>query len=435
MKYYLNHLQREWRFLLGQKYIVALLLCTLLTSVFAVVSGIQEVAQQRDTIERLIAADEIDRKEAQQKHSDVGRLAYYSFHLTYAPPSDLAFAALGERDVAPWKHRIKMLALEGQIYETDAQNAELAQAGKIDFVFVISALSPLLIILLFHDLFSSERSSGRYDLLVSTTRSSSALWVARSIVRFVAVLLCLMLSFWVGAWYSAAPVMSVLVLSFWCVIYLLFWTLLSLWLGSKGNNSPSIASRLIGLWVVMAFIIPILGDLAIKHQVESPKGGDIIMTQREAVNDAWDLPKEVTMEAFVATHPQWREYATSQGMFEWKWYYAFQQVGDQKASELSQAYRDAAKTKYDRAGWVSLLSPPLLLQRKLTRLAETDAIASFVYEQDIREFHKKLRDFYYPWLFTSKTFSKDALTELPVFVPSMARANSAHSTSKEKVVK
>jgi ABC-2 type transport system permease protein len=210
MNYILKQLSRELRFMLRQKYIVVLLICTFLISGFSVFSGLSEVSQQQQTIERLKEADEVDRKEAQAKYDDPGSLAYYSFHLTYLPPSELAFAALGERDIYPWKHRIRMLALEGQIYESDAHNAELAQAGKIDFVFVLSALSPLLIILLFHDLFANERTSGRYDLLVSTAKSLFALWGARSIVLFVLVLLCLMLPFYIGAWVSGTSLSYVL---------------------------------------------------------------------------------------------------------------------------------------------------------------------------------------------------------------------------------
>ena len=54
---------------------------------------------------------------------------------------------------------IKMLVLEGQIYESDAQNAELAQAGKIDFAFVISILAPLIVILLLHDGFQANAAT------------------------------------------------------------------------------------------------------------------------------------------------------------------------------------------------------------------------------------------------------------------------------------
>ena len=411
---------RELRFMLRQKYILVLLVCSLLVSGFSVFSGLEEVNQQNQTIARLKVADLTDRTEAQAKHDDPGSLAYYSFHLTYSAPSNLAFAALGERDIYPWKHRIRMLALEGQIYESDAQNAELAQAGKFDFVFVLSALAPLLVILLFHDLFASERTSGRFDLLTTTSQSKWSLWGARSTVRFISIFMCLMLPFYIGACFSQSSLLSIGLVSLCAFVYLGFWTGLSLYWGRNAQSAPRLASGLIGFWVLFAFIIPILGDLTIKHIVHSPKGGDIVLTQREAVNDAWDLPKETTMDAFTTTHPEYKDNVAMQSQFEWKWYYAFQQVGDQIAAPISQEYRTAANKKYALAGYVSLLSPPLLLQRHLTRLANTDALAAFEYEQYIRDFHQQLRLFYYPHMFkpanqAEQNFNKALLKKMPTF--------------------
>lgn len=415
MTYLLKQIGREWRFMLRQRYVLILLLCSFLVSGFAVFTGLAEVAQQQQTLERLKVADARDRLEAQAKYNEPGSLAYYSFHLTYSEPSSLAFAALGERDVYPWKHRVRMLALEGQIYESDSQNAELAQAGKIDFVFVISALAPLFIILLFHDLIASERSSGRHDLLVSTAKSKYALWGSRGLVRFGAVVLCLMLPFYIGAMISSTGFQTALLVSLWCVVYLAFWTVLSVWLGKKLASAPRIASMLIACWVLLAFVLPILSDLLINNSVHSAKGGDILLTQRETVNDAWDLPVSTTMKAFVTTHTQYSDYSHQGEGFDWGWYYAFQQVGDQAAGEFSNDYRAAAANKYKLAGYATLLSPPLLLQRKLNRLANTDALAAFEYEQDIRDFHKALRMAYYPWLFAQEKFDKTRLTSLPQF--------------------
>jgi ABC-2 type transport system permease protein len=415
MSYLITQLMREWGFLLRQKYVVVLLLCSLVLSGFAIYSGLSEVSAQQQTIERLKAADQSDRSKVQQKQNDAGMLAYYSFHLTYSQPSNLGFAALGERDIFPWKHRINLLALEGQIYESDAQNAELAQAGKIDFVFVISALAPLVIILLFHDLFANERTSGRHDLLVTTAKSYFALWGVRITVRFVAVIVCLMLPFFVGAVIAGASGFEVAYVSLLCIAYLGFWTALSVWWGKNATSAPRVASSLIGLWVLFAFIIPILGDLAINKSVHSPKGGDIMLTQREAVNDAWDLPKSATMQPFVKEFPEFAPYIDMSSEFEWKWYYAFQQMGDLKAAELSKAYRDAAAKKYELAGFVSWVSPPLLLQRILTREANTDSIAAYKYEQQIRDYHQQLREFYYPWLFYQGEPTKEALKNMPRF--------------------
>ncbi len=410
-----NHLMREWSFMLRQSYVLVLLLCAFLVSSFSVLTGMSDIDSQRETIERLKTADQLDRAEAQDKHNSPGALAYYSFHLTYSEPSNLAFAALGERDIYPWKHRVRMLALEGQIYESDAQNPELAQAGKIDFAFVISALSPLLLILLFHDLFASERASGRHELLVTTTESSFALWGARVVVRLFAILVSLILPFYMGALINNVAMTDVLILSLWCLLYFIFWIALSLFIGRRESSAPRIASILIGFWALFTFVIPILGDLAINQSIHSPQGGEILLTQREAVNDAWDLPVQTTMNAFAATHPKYKGYKHEKDGFDWGWYYAFQQVGDQVAEPLSIKYREVALKKHQRASFVTLLSPTLLIQKKMTRLAETDALAAIEYERRIREYHRALRMTYYPWLFSAEKFDKSHLDLLPQF--------------------
>ncbi len=412
----MTHLKREWRFMLRQRYVTVLLLCSFLVSGFAVVTGVSEVALQRETIERLKIADAIDRTSVQDKYNDAGSLAYYSFHLTYLAPSNLTFASLGQRDIYPWKHRIRMLALEGQIYESDSQNAELAQAGKIDFTFVVSALSPLFIILLFHDLIANERTSGRHDLLVTTANSVAAVWGARAIIRFISVSACIMLPFYIGALVSSSSLFDVIMVSVWSIVYLAFWTILSIYLGKRASSAPRIASILIGIWVLFVFVIPVLGDVAIKNSVHSPKGGDILLTQRETVNDAWDLPVETTMNEFFLSHPSYLDYTKRNEGFAWEWYYAFQQVGDQVTQPLSLQYRNATIRKYQLAGYVALFSPPMLFQRAMTRLAESDVIAAIDYESEIREFHKSLRMFYYPWLFNKQSFDKARLDDLPEFI-------------------
>lgn len=411
----IKHLAREWRFMLRQRYVLVLLLCSFVLSSFSILTGLNEVQSQRDTIARLSIADQTDRLETQDKYDDPGSLAYYSFHLSYSQPSSLAFASLGQRDIFPWKHRVRMLALEGQIYESDAQNAELAQAGKIDFTFVISALSPLLIILLFHDLLVSERTSGRHNLLVTTARTGFSLWGARAIVRFIALFGCLMLPLFIGAFLSAAAFVDVFIITIWSLIYIGFWVLLSIYLGKDAVSAPRIASTLIGIWALFAFVIPVLGDIAINSSVHSPKGADILLTQRETVNDAWDLPVQTTMQAFFAIHPSYKGYTKVNQGFAWEWYYAFQQVGDQAAKPLSEQYRQATNRKYKLAGYVALISPPMLFQRTMTSLAQTDAMAAIEYETQIRAFHKALRMFYYPWLFNTQEFDKERLSEIPAF--------------------
>ena len=106
--------------------------------------------------------------------------------------------------------------------------------------------------------------------------------------------------------------------------------------------------------------------------------------------------------------------------FHWKWYYAFQQVGDQQAAELSQAYRDSIVKKDDASGILSLISPPMLTQRLMLSLADTDVEASLAYEQSVRDFHGSLREFFYPLLFKKGDFNSQELVNIPTYSPNRA---------------
>jgi ABC-2 type transport system permease protein len=414
-----SNINREARFLAKQRYILALLSIVFLLSVFAVWSGISETRFQLSTIEKLLEKDAIDRDRVIAKQKDYGSAAYYSFHLTYSAPSAIAFAAMGQRDIYPWKHRIRMLAIEGQIYETDADNPELSFLGRFDFAFLVSVLLPLFVILLLHDLRSAEREAGRYDLLITTATKQQGLWLTRAIVLCSALAIALLVPFVIGSLATQAPIISVGLITLVVIAHLLFWMLLALvFTASKladKQSSAQIASVLLSIWLVVTVLIPVGSDLTIDAMVESPNGGDIVLTQREAVNDAWDLPFNTTWDEFLTTHPQWEGKTHIGESFEWKWYYAFQQVGDQTAQTLSKAYRTATLEKNRLAERFALMSPPMLTQRLMSAIAETDTNAAIKYEREIREYHKALRTFYYPLLFNEAEFTLETMSGLPKF--------------------
>lgn len=121
------------------------------------------------------------------------------------------------------------------------------------------------------------------------------------------------------------------------------------------------------------------------------------------------------MAAFVERYPQWEAHTKVERPFAWKWYFAFQQVGDQKAQALSDAYYAGRKKRDRLAGRLAVIAPPVLLERSLQMLAGTDLRASLAYEARVRAFHASLREFYYPKLFLDEPFERAALDSMPQF--------------------
>jgi len=413
-------MRHELFFLIKDRAALLWMTIAFISAMMAVLLGLNEVHQQRTALAELQKLDRVERELALDAQSDWGSAAYYTFHLTYDPPSDFAFAAFGERDVSPWKHRIRMLALEGQIYETDADNPDFALIGRFDYSFVAALLAPLLIILLLYDLRSGERAAGRLNLIETSAGQAKHVWLMRSALRLSGLYIALLTPLWVGGAIEGTAAATLLGASLALLIYFLFWGALVYFIANATRTGSANLTYLTGIWLFLCAILPALLVLSVNSSVSLPDGGDIVLTQREAVNDAWDIPKEATYEPFFEHQPEWANYTKWDGAdgFEWKWYFAFQQVGDQKAEGLSQDYRDRRLKRDERTSRFSLISPASLMQRQFEKLARTDASASQAYEARVRKFHEELREWHYPRLFKDTIFeAEQAKRALPVYTP------------------
>ncbi len=408
---------RESRFLVKDRGALFWLLLAFILSIISVAFGIAEVRDQQRTIAELVQEDRADRANALEGQEDWGGAAYYAFHLTYAPPSEFAFAALGQRDSSPWKHRVRMLALEGQIHEADTRNADFGLVGRFDFAFLAASVAPLLLILLLYDLRAAERTARRHDLLLATAGSSKSLWLPRALIRVMALFFLLLIPLWVASAVEGASLGVMIQASVVLLGTLLIWWLIIELISRIDASSSVLLTALVGLWLALAIVIPALSKAAIETRQPLPKGGEILLLQRETVNDAWDMPKEATMSAFLEEHPEWNAHATIEQPFEWKWYYAFQQLGDMKAEPLVAQYRSARLARDHEAGVFAFLSPTSFVERSFEKLAGTDAASMIAYEESVRDFHAQLRAFHYPKLFKDEPFDRDLLEGLPAYDP------------------
>ena len=415
--------KRELWFFSRDKNAVFWLFIAFVCASLAIFFGLQEVQSQRATLERLKQADAIEQNVMSKNHRDWGSAAYYTFHLTYDEPSEFAFAALGHRDLQPWKHRIRMLALEGQIYEADAQNPDFSLIGRFDYAFVVAVLFPLFVIFLLYDLRARERANGRFELLDS---ANNRVWRERSVLRLGLLSLALLLPLWVVSFSQGVAFHTIAIATITVLIYAVFWWLIVSWITKREYTGAFSLTALIGVWFAFTIFVPAGLKLTIDGSVAIPDDGDLLLTQREAVNDAWDLPVEDTMKPFIARHPEWAEYTDIEGTFAWKWYYAFQQVGDQTVEPISLAYRDGRQRRDQLASAWSWIAPSAKVERIFQSIANTDASAYYQYENRIRQFHQSLRLYYYPHLFTNTAFSDEALGQRPAYSEFLNSTDEAH---------
>jgi ABC-2 type transport system permease protein len=384
----------------------ALLLMAVLASA-SVAAGLAEAARQQAVIERIQpqqAADEAAIARWVSVEGDAGNAAYYSFHATWDPPSALAFAALGQRDVAPYVLRVRVLGLEGQLQESENYNAELALPGRFDWAFVLTYIAPLLLIALLHDLRSGEREAGRTALLEASGTALSRLWLRRVLWRAGLLFAALALPFMVGALVAGTPIGAAAAMLALAAAYLAFWTALCWWAGRADRSSVTNAAALAASWLVLTLILPALALVAVNGFIPVRQGVELTLAQRENVHAGWDRPKDETMQAFFREHPEWRNTPPVTGGFHWKWYYAFQHLGDVSVRDQVAAYRAGLMARSRWTGRLGLLLPSVGVQTAAHRLARTDLAAQLAYQDRIRAFHDRLRTFYYPYVFNETPF-------------------------------
>jgi len=410
----------DFRLLVRSRFSVAGLVLLLILTSLAVAAGLSAVARQNATIDRVAVAHQKDVaaiiEEYGKPNSDAGYAAYYTFHLTSDRPSDLAFAALGQRDIQPYVLRVRLLGLQAQLYESEIINPELALPGPFDFAFVLIYLAPLIVVALMHDLVTGEREAGRLRLLSSLPSRAGGLWSRRSGLRYGLVLMALLLPLGIGGVIAGASIKGIAILGLIAALYLAFWFGISLLVAARGKTSAGTATALIGCWIVLTLLIPAAANAAITRAIPVAKSVDLTLAQREAVHHAWDIPKDAVFQPFFVKRPEWRDTPPVTVRFHWKWYYAMHEVGDDAvASELAQ-YRAALadrQTWTARLGW---LSPPAAVQTLVHRVADTDLGAHMAYQDSIAAFHDRLKLFYYPYMFEERPFESPDFAALPTYV-------------------
>jgi ABC-2 type transport system permease protein len=409
-------LWRETLFALRSRTVVVALLALAALAGVSVALGLQEVARQEAAITRMIALQETDAAAVKVFASEeAGSAAYYRFHATWDAPSPFAFAALGQRDVSPIMLRVRALAIEGQIYESEAGNPELSLPGRFDFAFVLVYLAPLILIALLHDAWSSEREARRWASLQAMPGAGWQVWGARITARASLVLFALLAPFVIGAAMRGAGLSETAQFALLIAALVVFWTLVCTFVARLGARSAVNAATLAALWFVITLIAPAGANLAINATTPIPSGAALAREAREAVHDAWDLDRNATLARFYQSHPEWAKSGGIDRPFHWKWYFSFQQLGDEHVAAQSRAYRDGIETREARAGLVSWALPPIAIQRAKHRLAQTDVSAQLAYQDRVRAFHERLRRYYYPYLFDVKSFDATAFDAAPEF--------------------
>ena len=164
-------------------------------------------------------------------------------------------------------------------------------------------------------------------------------------------------------------------------------------------------------------LLPTLLNLAVVTAYPVSDGLEISVRQRQETHGAWDRPRAEVMEAFVAHRPEWSDTPPVEGRFAWRWYYAMHEMADRSVAAESQAYRDNLRARRDVMARFAWLTPSAYAQLRLNHLAGTDLDAHLAYFDDVRAFHERLRDHFYPLCFADARITPADYAAFPHYAP------------------
>ena len=349
--------------------------------------------------------------------TEAGELLYYLAFPAPQPPSRLSALASGRTRVETASLRIRLLALEGQLYEHETLNPRLAAAGQLDLAFILIALLPLFVIAVTYDIVSGERERGTWRMarLFARPRRLIAAKVAARVVLATGLVTSLAL---IGAFSTGIDADG---RAGWAVVltalHTLFWFALCLGVAGGRRSSTANAMILVGVWVALTFLAPAVLSLtnALLHPV--PEALELTVRQRQGYHEAWDLPRAETMESFFEDYPQWSDWTVPEDEFTWAWYYAMNHRGDQAARDASRAYRDILTRRDEWARRWSRLVPPLATQIALDRLSAADLRTQLAYQEAVRSYHERLKAHFQPLLFSAAPMAQVDWERVPTFEP------------------
>ncbi|KLT64150.1 DUF3526 domain-containing protein [Pedobacter sp. BMA] len=352
---------------------------------------------------------------------DIGLVFFHNKFSMANLPGNWAGFAIGQRDVNPYLISATMLALEGQIYDTDITNPVTLLSGNMDISFVFLYLFPLVIIAFTYNLISELKEFGIWSVLRAQTNHIIAVIWQKLLVRLVSILFTALILLTTAVLYLNIKLDTTLfTITLLLLLYLGFWFALSFCIISLGKSSNYNASALIAIWVLICIVIPAALNLVLIRQYPIPEALQNVINQREGYHEKWDMPKEVTMKPFFAHYPQLRKFPfPSDKSFSWFWYYGMQQMGDDQAIKSKKAMENKLDARQHFTKVAALFFPTIQTQLMLNEMAGTDLSAHLQFQESYRKYHEQVRLHFYPAIFLEQDIHRTNLKDIGLkqFIP------------------
>ncbi|MBF4516806.1 DUF3526 domain-containing protein [Flavobacterium sp. ANB] len=392
------------------------LLFLLLIAFISLLIGQQfQQKQSKNITEAAVYQKEHIARNAKYHKDEMGLLLYYiKFYLANKtlPVNSLA---IGQRDVNPSIQSVTIRGLEAQKYDSELNNPSNLLLGNIDFSFVLIYLFPLLIIAFTYNIVSEEKESGTWKI-VATQSDNTFLYILKLFyIRILSLIILLTIVLFVAVFFLEIPLdKSFFTFYILSILYILFWFSVCFYIVSLQKNSNFNAVILLTIWLFMIIILPATINTYIVNKYPVPEALELTLKQRNAYHEKWDMDKKVTMEKFYKHYPQFKSYVLPDTEFSWLWYYAMQQMGDDESAIQSKELETKLEQRNQASHLIAQFVPTLHTQIQLNEIAKSDLENQLLFLKKTKEFHEKMRLYFYPKIFDNAAVEKENWSKFKV---------------------
>ncbi|MBD0825486.1 DUF3526 domain-containing protein [Aestuariibaculum marinum] len=345
-------------------------------------------------------------------------IGYRHPRLAVMQPEALSFISTGQSDM--YTH-FKSPTVYGNNFALDYSemvNPVQLLFGNFDLAFVIIYILPLMIIAFTFNVLSKEKELGTLRLLgaqpIAITRWLLQKMAIRYILFTLITLIVLLLAIGIFSAKAFSEPINVIGLILIIAAYIFFWFVLAFVINIKINNSAKNALALIGLWLLIVLVLPATINQIGNSIYPTPSRLKMINEIRLIKKENEEKQNEI-MSEYLRIHPELAQENDDLKLGFWHNYFASEKVMEEKTKPLLAEYDQQLQKQQDLISRFKFVSPAIMMQQALNKLAGTSEQHYNDYKKQVFEFSTTWRNYLVPMLFKNEKITKAKFNKLPKF--------------------
>lgn len=322
------------------------------------------------------------------------------------PPGPLASLSVGLSDMQPYSSNVSIYSTKDNLFRNYAvENPMNLLTGRFDLSFVLIYLLPMIILILNHNLLSSEKEQGTLALACSQPVQLRTLVFGKVILRALIVLALTFSVAFIGIWWSGIQIFEVgnagrILLWFLAVLlYAFFWFALAIAVNSFGKSSSTNAAALACIWLLLVLLVPSLLNLVITSSHPLPSRLEYITRVREVDNESQKAGEKLLAKYYM-DHPELVPAGEKPAMDDFSTkYYAVKKESERMLYPVLSQYEEQLQKQQNLVNRYQILSPAIVMQEVLNDIAGTSLIRYRKFQGSVLQHVRVWQNFIVPKLF------------------------------------